>query len=198
VVPPISFRDDEVDEQRGPLATRRGDRAPANGGGSSPTSSPTLPGPRAGICRAWDHFARPSSWRAFGRRRARDRGLAAGRLAIRDRFELRRPAPRRSSRGLPELAGAEGGLVHLVRGRRPQAAPRLLPRRVRPARPPSRSRALRRRRPRERASAAPSAPASAASSSTATAAGPTTSPPSPDLMTLCARHPRRPGGRPRA
>ena len=104
-----SFRDDEVDEQRGPLATdeatehRRWRRIVAD-------VLPDLPDPERAFAELWYHFARPSSWRAFG-----DAGPAiaalrrAGlRLVIASNFDGRLRAV---VAGLPELAGAGEGLV---------------------------------------------------------------------------------------
>ena len=51
------FRNDEVDERRGPLATDEGIETAA-GGGSSPTSCPTCPTRRA-FAELWDHSAAP-------------------------------------------------------------------------------------------------------------------------------------------
>ena len=121
----LHFRNDEVDEQLGPMATdeaiehRRWRRIVAN-------VLPDLPDLDRGFDELWDHFGRPDAWRCFadvgpGLAALREAGLAGP-----GRLELRRPAPRRRRR--PARAGrVRRDPGDLVRGRLPQAAPRLLP-----------------------------------------------------------------------
>lgn len=104
-----SFRRDEVDEARGPLATdeatehRRWRRIVAD-------VLPELPDPERAFADLWDHFGQPSAWRAFG-----DVGPALDllrrggmRFVIASNFDGRL---RGVLRGLPELAGAAEGVV---------------------------------------------------------------------------------------
>ena len=104
-----SFRIDEGDERRGPLATdeetehRRWRRIVGG-------VLPGLPDPERAFAELWDHFARPSSWRAFG-----DVGPAIAalrrsgwRFVIASNFDGRL---RGVVAGLPDLAGADRGLV---------------------------------------------------------------------------------------
>jgi putative hydrolase of the HAD superfamily len=103
------FRVDEVDEQLGPLATdeasefRRWRRIVGN-------VLPELPDPERAFAELWDHFGRPSAWRAFDDvgpaiRAFRDAGLA---FVIASNFDGRLRAV---VRGLPDLAECEDRLV---------------------------------------------------------------------------------------
>jgi putative hydrolase of the HAD superfamily len=104
-----SFRDDEVDEQRGPLATdeatehRRWRRIVAD-------VLPDLPDPERGFSELWDHFGRASAWRAFEDVATAIDGLRRSGLkyVIASNFDGRLRAV---VRGLPGLAGAEASLV---------------------------------------------------------------------------------------
>lgn len=103
------FRDDEVDEQRGPMVTdeaiehRRWRRIVAS-------VLPDLPDPDRAFAELWDHFGRPSAWRCFadvgpGLAILRDAGL---RVRIASNFDGRL---RGVAAGLPELAGFVDTLV---------------------------------------------------------------------------------------
>jgi putative hydrolase of the HAD superfamily len=104
-----SFRNDEVDERRGPLVTdeatehRRWRRIVAD-------VLPDLPDPESAFAELWNHFGRPSAWRAFGDvGPPLDRFRRAGlRFVIASNFDGRL---RGVVRGLPELMGAGDGLV---------------------------------------------------------------------------------------
>jgi putative hydrolase of the HAD superfamily len=104
-----SFREDEADEQRGPLAT---DEATENRRWRRVVADvlPELPDPERAFRELWEHFARPSAWRAFGDvGPALDALRSAGlRWVIASNFDGRL---RGVVRGLPELAGAEDDLV---------------------------------------------------------------------------------------
>ncbi|HEY2158898.1 MAG TPA: HAD family hydrolase [Isosphaeraceae bacterium] len=104
-----SFRVDEFDEQRGPLATdeatehRRWRRIVAD-------VLPDLSDPGRAFAELWDHFGRASAWRTFedvgpAVEAIRRSGLG---LVIASNFDGRLRAV---IRGLPDLAGEEPGLV---------------------------------------------------------------------------------------
>ncbi len=103
------FRNDEVDEQLGPMVTdeaieyRRWRRIVAN-------VLPDLPDLERGFAELWDHFGRPEAWRCFADVAP---GLAALREAgvpvqIASNFDGRL---RSVARGLPDLAGFVDTLV---------------------------------------------------------------------------------------
>jgi putative hydrolase of the HAD superfamily len=100
-----SFRADEIDEQRGPLATdeaaehRRWRRIVAD-------VLPDLPNPERGFAELWDHFGRATAWRTFDDVRPLVEALrrAGRRFVIASNFDGRLRAV---VRGLPDLAGAE-------------------------------------------------------------------------------------------
>jgi putative hydrolase of the HAD superfamily len=104
-----SFREDEVDEARGPLATdeatehRRWRRIVAG-------VLPDLPDPERAFAELWDHFGRASAWRAFEDvGPALDAFRRAGlKFVIGSNFDGRL---RGVLRGLPELAGSGDDLV---------------------------------------------------------------------------------------
>ncbi len=105
----LHFRNDEVDDQLGPMATdeatesRRWRRIVAN-------VLPDLPDLDRGFDELWDHFGRPEAWRCFpdvGPALAllREAGLP---IRIASNFDGRLRAV---ARGLPELAGLVETLV---------------------------------------------------------------------------------------
>jgi putative hydrolase of the HAD superfamily len=103
------FRDDEVDEQLGPMVTseaienRRWRRIVGN-------VLPDLPDPDRAFDELWDHFGRPEAWRCFP-------DVGPGLLAIREAGLPVRVASNFDGRlravaaGLPELAGFVETLV---------------------------------------------------------------------------------------
>jgi putative hydrolase of the HAD superfamily len=105
----LHFRNDEVDEQLGPMATdeaieyRRWRRIVAN-------VVPDLPDPDRGFNELWDHFGRPEAWRCFP-------DVGPGLLALREAGIPVRVASNFDGRlravaaGLPELAGFVDTLV---------------------------------------------------------------------------------------
>lgn len=103
------FRDDEVDEQHGPMVTdeateyRRWRRIVG-------CVLPGLPDPDRAFAELWDHFGRPDAWRVFpdvapGLRRLRDAGLA---VRVASNFDGRLRAV---AAGLPDLDGFVDELV---------------------------------------------------------------------------------------
>jgi putative hydrolase of the HAD superfamily len=103
------FRDDEVDEQRGPLATdeateaRRWRRIVAS-------VLPGLPDPDRAFEELWNHFGRPEAWRCFpdvgpGLDRLREAGLP---VRVASNFDGRL---RTVAAGFAELAGFVDSLV---------------------------------------------------------------------------------------
>jgi len=103
------FRNDEVDDQIGPMATdegieyRRWRRIVAN-------VLPDLPDLDRGFAELWDHFGRPEAWRCFpdvgpGLTALRDAGIP---VRIASNFDGRLRAV---ARGLPDLAGFDEPLV---------------------------------------------------------------------------------------
>ena len=104
-----SFRDDEVDERRGPLATdeaverRRWRRIVAG-------VLPEVPDPDAAFEALWSHFARPGAWRCFEDVGPTVDALVARGLAVRiaSNFDARL---RGVVAGLPELAPVGGDPV---------------------------------------------------------------------------------------
>ncbi len=103
------FRNDEVDEQLGPMATdeaierRRWRRIVAN-------VLPDLPDLDRGFAELWDHFGRPEAWRCFpdvgpGLEALRGRGIP---VRVASNFDGRLRAV---AAGLPELAGVVDTLV---------------------------------------------------------------------------------------
>ena len=103
------FRNDEVDEQIGPMATdeaieyRRWRRIVAN-------VLPDLPDLDRGFAELWDHFGRPEAWRCFpdvgpGLAILRDAGIP---VRIASNFDGRLRAV---ARGLPDLDGFVGTLI---------------------------------------------------------------------------------------
>lgn len=105
----LHFRNDEVDEQLGPMATdeaiefRRWRRIVAN-------VLPDLPDLDRGFAELWDHFGRPEAWRSFpdvapGLAALREAGLP---LRIASNFDGRLRAV---AAGLPELSGFVAPLV---------------------------------------------------------------------------------------
>ncbi len=103
------FRNDEVDDQLGPMVDRRGDRARrwrrivAN-------VLPDLPDPDRAFAELWDHFGRPEAWRCFpdvagGLALLREAGLP---VRVASNFDGRLRAV---ARGLPELANQVDTLV---------------------------------------------------------------------------------------
>ena len=118
----LYFRNDEVDEQLGPMVTdesmeyRRWRRIVAN-------VLPDLPDPDRAFDELWDHFGRPEAWRCFP---DVGPGLAALRAAgfqirVASNFDSRLRAV---AAGLPELAGFVDTLVisSEVGYRKPHAA----------------------------------------------------------------------------
>lgn len=105
----LYFRDDEVDEQRGPMVTdesieyRRWRRIVAS-------VLPDLPEPDRAFAELWDHFGRPEAWRCFP-------DVASGLVALREGGFRVRVASNFDGRlravvaGLPELAGFVDTLV---------------------------------------------------------------------------------------
>ena len=105
----LHFRNDEVDEQLGPMATdeaieyRRWRRIVAN-------VLPDLPDLDRGFDELWDHFGRPEAWRCFS-------DVGPGLLALREaRIPVRVTSNfdgrlRAVAAGLPELAGLVETLV---------------------------------------------------------------------------------------
>ena len=105
----LHFRNDEVDEQLGPMATdeaiehRRWRRIVAN-------VLPDLPDLDRGFDELWTHFGRPEAWRCFpdvapGLAVLRDAGLP---VRIASNFDGRL---RDVAAGLPDLAGFAGTLI---------------------------------------------------------------------------------------
>ena len=105
----LHFRNDEVDEQRGPMVTdegiehRRWRRIVAN-------VLPGLPDPDRAFAELWDHFGRPEAWRCFddvgpGLAALQEAGF---RVVVASNFDGRL---RRVAAGLLELAGSVGTLV---------------------------------------------------------------------------------------
>ena len=116
------FRNDEVDEQLGPMVTdesiehRRWRRIVAN-------VLPDLPDPDLAFEELWDHFGRPQAWRCYP---DVDRGIATlsqsgFRIRVASNFDCRLRAV---AAGLPELAGFVETLVisSEVGYRKPHAA----------------------------------------------------------------------------
>jgi putative hydrolase of the HAD superfamily len=103
------FRNDELDETRGPLVTdeaierRRWHRIVTQ-------VLPELPDPERGFAELWQHFARPSSWRCYPDVAPALRALWASGVPVRiaSNFDARL---RQVVAGLDELAGGYGGLV---------------------------------------------------------------------------------------
>ena len=105
----LHFRNDEVDEQLGPMATddaiefRRWRRIVAN-------VLPDLPDLDRGFDELWDHFGRPEAWRCFpdvgpGLKLIREAGIP---VRVASNFDGRLRAV---AAGLPELAGFVDTLV---------------------------------------------------------------------------------------
>ena len=116
------FRNDEVDEMRGPLATdeateyRRWRRIVSN-------VLPEVPFPDRAFFELWEHFSRPDSWRCFPDVAPAFERLAACRVPIRiaSNFDGRL---RGVAQGHPELSCCVGSLVisSEVGFRKPHAA----------------------------------------------------------------------------
>jgi putative hydrolase of the HAD superfamily len=103
------FRDDELDESRGPMVTdeqlecRRWRRIVAN-------VLREVPDPERAFTELWSHFARPEAWRCFPDVGPAVRSLVAAGVPIRiaSNFDSRL---RGVVAGLPEIAGLQGMLV---------------------------------------------------------------------------------------
>jgi putative hydrolase of the HAD superfamily len=103
------FRNDEVDEIRGPMVTdesielRRWRRIVA-------AVLPEIPDPDRGFAELWAHFARPESWRCFDDVAPALRALCASRIPVRigSNFDSRL---RNVVAGLPEIAALRDGLI---------------------------------------------------------------------------------------
>jgi putative hydrolase of the HAD superfamily len=103
------FRDDEVDEMRGPLETdeasefRRWRRIVAN-------VLPEVPDPDRAFAELWDHFGRPEAWRCFPDVAPAIAAMAAREVPVRiaSNFDGRLRAV---VGGLPELSPCDGALV---------------------------------------------------------------------------------------
>ena len=97
------FRDDEVDDQRGPMVTDEGIES-RRWRRIVGCVLPGLPDPDRAFAELWDHFGRPSAWRCFpdvaaGLRALRDAGFP---VRIASNFDGRL---REVAAGLPDLDG---------------------------------------------------------------------------------------------